>query len=105
MWRMYCVCLLSVIVVLDLLGQSHVNRTSERVIYTMERSCVVRCVVVVVRDVSTTRRYDTPRSSCQQAQHRPDRPVESLTTRDALSIVTAHTPRPTPSHRLIQPTF
>ena len=26
MWRMYCVCLLSVIVVLDLLGQSHVNR-------------------------------------------------------------------------------
>ena len=27
MWRMYCVCLLSVIVVLDLLGQSHVNRT------------------------------------------------------------------------------
>ena len=28
MWRMYCVCLLSVIVVLDLLGQSHVNRTS-----------------------------------------------------------------------------
>ena len=28
MWRMYCVCLLSVIVVLDLLGQSHVNRNS-----------------------------------------------------------------------------
>ena len=34
MWRMYCVCLLSVIVVLDLLGQSHVNRTPAFMIQT-----------------------------------------------------------------------
>ena len=39
MWRMYCVCLLSVIVVLDLLGQSHVNRNYSAMKARTRRVC------------------------------------------------------------------
>ena len=61
MWRMYCVCLLSVIVVLDLLGQSHVNRTlssteSENSIESERSMCLYHYHTPVHHDHTNTHR-------------------------------------------------
>ena len=61
MWRMYCVCLLSVIVVLDLLGQSHVNRncTGRTPLHGQFKCSVCCCRSMRVHVIASQHTYHT----------------------------------------------